>query len=69
MTTIEPCYNVGGRKIVPHKPIWMQDGSTVLSRVSNLFTDRNGNQAIVTTVYWTDRKGKEHETVAAVKWL
>lgn len=61
--------NVGARKITPHLPIWRQDGATVQQSLADLFTDRNGNNAVVTTVYWTDKKGKHHETVHTVKWI
>lgn len=56
------------KTISPVLPVWRKDGATVSYYSSVDFTDRCGNRAIVTTVYWKDKKGSVKETVAQVDW-
>lgn len=57
------------QSIKPHLPIWKQEVAVVHSEMENMFVDRIGNTAIIKNVYWTDRKGKKHQSTAWVKWL
>lgn len=52
----------------PFLPVWAKDGNQVLSRVEDIFVDRLGNQALIEYVYWKDKKGKQHKSVAWVRW-
>lgn len=55
--------------IKPHLPIWKQEAGQACSQKDELFVDRNFNMAWVSTVYWSDKKGKKHSSVANVGWL
>lgn len=57
------------QSIKPHLPIWKQDGAVVQELRDDLFVDRNFNMAWVSTVYWVDKKGKKHSSVANVRWI
>ena len=57
------------QSIKPHLPIWKQEGSVVQESKDEMFVDRNFNMAWVNTVYWTDKKGKKHSSVANVRWI
>ena len=57
-----------GPKITPHLPVWVQNGNQVLRKREEEFEDRAGNKATLTVVEFVDKKGKEHEVVAVVKW-
>jgi len=56
------------KTIKPHLPIWKQEGASELWRETETF-DYGGNEALVTTVQWKDKKNKEHSSVAWVMWL
>lgn len=56
------------RKITPYIPPWKAEGthSVVMNVVA--FTDRMGNRALVCTAHYKDKKNKDRECVAWVKW-
>lgn len=55
--------------IKPHLPIWKQDTAVVHSEMENMFVDRMNNTAIIKKIYWVDKKGKKHSSVAWVRWI
>ena len=57
------------QSIKPHLPIWKQEAGQACYQSDDLFVDRNFNMAWVNTVYWTDKKGKNHSSVANVRWI
>lgn len=56
------------QKIEPHIPYYMADGNKVLKKWKEEFTDRNGNQAILTKVEFITKKSKTNEAVIQVQW-
>lgn len=55
-------------RVIAHIPFYAQSGFKYETWFEN-FTDRNGNEALLTYVKYSDNKGKEHTTVIRVKWL
>jgi hypothetical protein len=56
------------KTIIPHLPIWKKDGARVVESIESDFIDRNGNKARVMSILWKDKKGKDHNSIAWVKW-
>ena len=56
------------KTIKPQLPPWSQEGCSVLSKLDDMFVDRDDNQALIQYVYWKDKKKKQHKSVAWVKW-
>lgn len=69
-TMSEPTGILAGkvRKIVPYVPPWRAEGCTSVVMNVAAFTDRMGNRALVCTAHYKDKKGKDRECVAWVKW-
>jgi hypothetical protein len=55
-------------KVIPHIPYYMANGNKVIRTFEQPFSDRNGNEATITIVEYTDKKGKMHDAVIRVKW-
>lgn len=66
----EPVGPLAGKviKVVPHVPYYMADGNTVNRKWQEDFTDRVGNEAVLTLVEFTTKKGKHNTAVIQVKW-
>lgn len=58
---------MGGRT-VKCLPPWMKDGCHSVEMVVEPFVDRLGNRATVCTVFYKDKKNKDRECTAWVKW-
>lgn len=56
------------KTIKPTLPPWCKDGAKCSHYSSEEFVDRNGNRAMVTIAYWTDKKGEKKESVSTVEW-
>lgn len=64
---------MGLAKITPHIPYYLADGNTLVKKWKEGFTDRLGNEAILTKVIFKskDKKGKPsklNEAVIQVLW-
>jgi hypothetical protein len=56
------------RKIIPYIPPWKAEGTHSVQMLIEGFTDRAGNRAIVCTAHYKDKKNKDRECTAWVKW-
>lgn len=56
------------RKIVPYIPPWKAEGTHSLEFITEEFVDRMGNRALVCTAHYKDKKNKDRECTAWVKW-
>ena len=54
------------KSIKPHLPVWAVDRNRVT--YEEWFLDRCDNTALIKFVQWRDIKGKQHTSVACVKW-
>lgn len=52
----------------PHIPPWKAEGTHSVCFISEPFVDRMGNRARVCTAYYKDKKNKDRECTAWVKW-
>ncbi|WOZ57419.1 hypothetical protein [Pseudomonas phage vB_PseuGesM_254] len=68
--TEEPVGILAGkpRKIIPYIPPWKAEGTYSVQMNVEAFTDRMGNRALVCTAHYKDKKNKDRECVAWVKW-
>lgn len=55
-------------KIIPHIPYYKANGNKVIRTFEQAFSDKKGNEATVTIVEYTDKKGRFHDAVIRVKW-
>lgn len=55
-------------KVVPHIPPWKAEGMHSVRMEVEEFVDRLGNAAQVCTAYYKDKKNKDRECTAWVKW-
>lgn len=55
-------------KIIPHVPPWKSEGMHSVVMFVEAFTDRMGNRALVCTARYKDKKNKDRECTAWVKW-
>lgn len=49
-------------------PPWLKDGCYSVNMIIEPFVDRLGNHATVCTAYYKDKKNKDRECTAWVKW-
>lgn len=56
------------RKIIPYIPPWKAEGTHSLQFLIEPFVDRMGNKATVCTAIYKDKKNKDRECTAWVKW-
>ncbi|AMR57738.1 hypothetical protein vB_PsyM_KIL4_0005 [Pseudomonas phage vB_PsyM_KIL4] len=59
---------IGIRKIVPYSPPWKAESTHSIEFITEEFVDRMGNKATVCTAHYKDKKNKDRECVAWVKW-
>lgn len=59
---------VGRHKIIPYIPPWKSEGTHSVEMIVEAFTDRMGNRALVCTAHYKDKKNKDRECTAWVKW-
>lgn len=53
-----------------YKPVPYRDGTKIIKKYTEPFTDRSGNNAVLTKVDYLDKKNKINEGyVLHVKWL
>lgn len=56
------------KSIKPYLPPWKQEGCSIVSKENKVFTDRNNNQALIGYANWKDKKGKQFNSIAWVRW-
>lgn len=66
----EPVGILAGKphKIVPYIPPWKTEGTHSVEMTVEAFIDRLGNRALVCTAHYKDKKNKDRECTAWVKW-
>lgn len=52
-------------QFIPH---YKRDGNIVIKKTQEQFSDRNGNKAVLTKVFYQTKKGSILEDVIQVKW-
>lgn len=70
MNNEEPTGVLAGKvpKIKPYIPPWKVEGTHSVQYLIESFVDRCGNKAIVCTALYKDKKNKDRECTAWVKW-
>ena len=56
------------RKVISYIPPWKYEGTHSVQMLVEAFTDRVGNKATVCTAHYKDKKNKDRECVAWVRW-
>lgn len=56
------------KKVIPYIPPWRAEGTHSVQMNVTAFTDRVGNRALVCTAHYKDKKNKDRECTAWVKW-
>jgi len=56
------------KKVIPYIPPWKAEGTHSVRMIVEPFTDRAGNRALVCTAHYKDKKNKDRECTAWVKW-
>lgn len=56
------------KKVIPYVPPWKAEGTHSLQFLIEPFVDRMGNRATVCTALYKDKKNKDRECVAWVRW-
>lgn len=64
----EPAQMTKQRKITPYIPPWKAEGTHSVRMIIEPFEDRIGNLATVCIAHYKDKKNKDRECVAWVRW-
>lgn len=51
-----------------YTPPWKAEGTHSVVLLTEQFVDRRGNRALVCTAHYKDKKNKDRECIAWVKW-
>lgn len=67
---MEPTGVLAGKttRATPYTPPWKAEGTHSVQMFVEAFTDRVGNRALVCTAHYKDKKNKDRECTAWVRW-
>lgn len=60
---------MSNEKLEPYLPFYSKPPNVVIKKWEEDFELPNGNRGVLTKILFKDKKNKEHETIASVKWL